>query len=149
MADGRECKLVTDPIDDHSRFVVIATAVNEPSARTMCTAFITGMARYGVPSEGLTDNGKQFTGRFTKPYPAEVLFERDLPGKRHHHPLDQTALTDDNRQDRCWHKNLHRDLLDAAGTLPRPPRLRSTRGCTATTTPGAPSVAGHGHAGRG
>jgi hypothetical protein len=24
----------------------------------------------------LTDNGKQFTGRFTMPLPAEVLFER-------------------------------------------------------------------------
>ena len=24
----------------------------------------------------LTDNGKQFTGRFDKPRPAEVLFER-------------------------------------------------------------------------
>jgi hypothetical protein len=24
----------------------------------------------------LTDNGKQFTGRFTKPRPSEVLFER-------------------------------------------------------------------------
>src|SRR5512146_1753557 len=28
------------------------------------------------PSEVLTDNGKQFTGRFGKPRPAEVLFER-------------------------------------------------------------------------
>jgi hypothetical protein len=24
----------------------------------------------------LSDNGKQFTGRFTRPFPAEVLFER-------------------------------------------------------------------------
>jgi hypothetical protein len=34
------------------------------------------MKSYGVPAEVLTDNGKQFTGRFTKPRPAEVLFER-------------------------------------------------------------------------
>ena len=34
------------------------------------------MALYGVPDEVLTDNGKQFTGRFGKPRPAEVLFER-------------------------------------------------------------------------
>jgi hypothetical protein len=34
------------------------------------------MAEYGIPSEVLTDNGRQFTGRFGKPRPAEVLFER-------------------------------------------------------------------------
>jgi hypothetical protein len=39
-------------------------------------AFIAAMRTYGVPSEVLTDNSKQFTGRFEKPRPAEVLFER-------------------------------------------------------------------------
>lgn len=34
------------------------------------------MRTYGVPAEVLTDNGKQFTGRFTKCRPAEALFER-------------------------------------------------------------------------
>ena len=34
------------------------------------------MRTYGIPDEVLTDNGKQFTGRFGKPRPAEVLFER-------------------------------------------------------------------------
>lgn len=34
------------------------------------------MGRYGVPSEVVTDNGKQFTARFTKPFPGEVMFER-------------------------------------------------------------------------
>ncbi|GGV51947.1 hypothetical protein GCM10010245_81710 [Streptomyces spectabilis] len=28
------------------------------------------------PSEVLTDNGKQFTGRYAKPLPVEVMFER-------------------------------------------------------------------------
>jgi hypothetical protein len=31
---------------------------------------------FGCPEQVLTDNGKQFTGRFGKPRPAEVLFER-------------------------------------------------------------------------
>jgi transposase InsO family protein len=30
----------------------------------------------GIPDEVLTDNGKQLTGRFNQPRPAEVLFER-------------------------------------------------------------------------
>jgi transposase InsO family protein len=34
------------------------------------------MSIYGVPEEVLTDNGTVFTGRFIKPRPAEVLFER-------------------------------------------------------------------------
>jgi hypothetical protein len=34
------------------------------------------MREYGVPAEVLSDNGKQFTGRFGRPRPAEVLFER-------------------------------------------------------------------------
>ena len=34
------------------------------------------MRSHGIPSAVLTDNGKHFTGRFTKPIPAEVLFER-------------------------------------------------------------------------
>nr|WP_199812838.1 integrase core domain-containing protein [Streptomyces sp. NRRL S-1813] len=63
-------------IDDHSRFVVIASVVAVPSARAVRSAFIAAMRRYGVPFEVLTDNGKQFTGRHTRPQPVEVLFER-------------------------------------------------------------------------
>jgi transposase InsO family protein len=75
LADGRSCKLVTG-IDDHSRFVVCAAVVAVPSGRAVCEAFTEAMRRYGVPSEVLTDNGGQFTGRHTKPQPVEVLFER-------------------------------------------------------------------------
>ena len=75
LADGRECKVITG-IDDHSRFCVIATVVMRATARAVCLAFTAAMAEYGIPSEVLSDNGKQFTGRFGKPRPAEVLFER-------------------------------------------------------------------------
>lgn len=75
LADGRLCKMVTG-IDDHSRFVVIAAVVAVPSGRAVCAAFTAAMRRYGVPSEVLTDNGKQFTGKYTRPLPVEVLFER-------------------------------------------------------------------------
>jgi hypothetical protein len=75
LADGRECKLLSG-IDDHSRFVGFAAVLAVPSGRAVADAFTAAMKNYGVPSEVLTDNGKQFTGRFTKPRPAEVLFER-------------------------------------------------------------------------
>jgi transposase InsO family protein len=75
LADGRECKVITG-IDDHSRFCVIATVVMRATARAVWLAFVTAMAEYGIPDEVLSDNGKQFTGRFGKPRPAEVLFER-------------------------------------------------------------------------
>src|SRR5215469_10641232 len=75
LASGRECKIVTG-VDDHSRFCVIATVVLRATGRAVCSAFLAAMAVYGIPEEVLTDNGKQFTGRFGKPRPAEVLFER-------------------------------------------------------------------------
>jgi transposase InsO family protein len=63
-------------IDDHSRFCVIGTVVLRATGRAVCSAFVTAMRAHGIPDEVLTDNGKQFTGRFGKPRPAEVLFER-------------------------------------------------------------------------
>jgi transposase InsO family protein len=75
LAGGTEVKIVTG-IDDHSRYCVIATAVRRATARPVCRAFVDAMAVYGVPEEVLTDNGTVFTGRFIKPRPAEVLFER-------------------------------------------------------------------------
>ncbi len=75
LADGRECKIITG-IDDHSRFCVIAAVVARATARAVCSAFVSAMQEYGIPGEVLSDNGKQFTGRFGRPRPAEVLFER-------------------------------------------------------------------------
>jgi transposase len=137
LADGRECKLVTG-IDNHSRFMVVTQVVVEPSGRAVCQAFTDVMARYGVLSEVLTDNGKQFTGRFTKPFPAEVLFEQICrengitsrltnPG----HPRRPGRSSAGTRvcAGNCW---------TSAGLSSRcrrrRPRLR--RGLTATTTTG-------------
>lgn len=114
LADGRECKLVTG-IDDHSRFVVITQVVVEPSGRAVCQAFLDAMRRYGVPSEVLTDNGKQFTGRFTKPFPAEVMFEticrQNGITARLTKPRNPTTTGKIER----WHGTLRRELLDHAG----------------------------------
>ena len=63
----------------------------------------------------LTDNGKQFTGRFTKPRPAEVLFEKVC---REHgitakltRPYSPTTTGKVER----WHQTLRRELRDVAG----------------------------------
>ncbi len=134
LADGRECKLVTG-IDDHSRFLVVAEVVVRPTGRDVCSAFMAAMQRYGVPTEVLTDNGKQFTGRFTKPRPAEVI-ERILPGERDRAAAHQAPLTDHDGEDRTlpW---------DLATRVPRPCRAVPVRcgrteggltpGCRATT----------------
>jgi transposase InsO family protein len=75
LADGTEAKVVTG-LDDHSRYCVIATVVRRATGRAVCAAFAAALVKFGVPGEVLTDNGKQFTGRFTKPRPGEVMFER-------------------------------------------------------------------------
>jgi transposase InsO family protein len=54
----------------------MAAVVLRATGRAVCSAFVAAMQSYGVPAEVLSDNGKQFTGRFGKPRPAEVLFER-------------------------------------------------------------------------
>jgi len=74
LADGSEAKALTG-VDDHSRFCVAAGLMASANARAVCRVFATALKRYGVPDEILTDNGKVFTGRFSKP-PVEVLFER-------------------------------------------------------------------------
>ncbi|MFJ6054883.1 IS481 family transposase [Streptomyces sp. NPDC092307] len=114
LANGRECKLVTG-IDDHSRFIVIAKVVAEPSGRAVCTAFAEAMTAYGVPSEVLTDNGKQFTGRFTKPAPAEVLFERVCRENGITAGLTKPRSPTTTGKIERFHKTLRRELLDHVG----------------------------------
>jgi transposase InsO family protein len=74
LRDGSEVKVLTG-IDDHSRFCVAAGLMTTANARAVCRVFSAALRRHGVPDEILTDNGKVFTGRFSKP-PVEVLFDR-------------------------------------------------------------------------
>jgi hypothetical protein len=55
----------------------------------VCQGLAAALARYGIPEEVLTDNGKQFTGRFGKPRPAEVV--HDQRGA-HQISVDRVAL---------------------------------------------------------
>ncbi|WP_194853110.1 integrase core domain-containing protein [Nocardia sp. SYP-A9097] len=111
LAGGRECKLVTG-IDDHARYVVIAQVVVRPTGRAVVEAFTAVMHRYGVPSEVLTDNGEQFTGRFTRPFPAGVLFERVCRESGiGQHLTKRRAPTTTGKIER-FHKTLRTELLD-------------------------------------
>lgn len=76
LGDGTEVKVVTG-IDDNSRFVVSAKVVARATARPVCDALLSALARHGVPEQVLTDNGKVFTGRFGPGgSSSEVLFDR-------------------------------------------------------------------------
>jgi transposase InsO family protein len=117
LVGGRECKLLTG-IDDHSRFVVIATVIAVPSGRAVCEAFLAALRRYGVPAEVLTDNGKQFTGRFTKPRPAEVLFEKTCREHGITARLTKPRTPTTTGKVERFHQTLRRELLDEAGAFP-------------------------------
>ena len=73
LASGTGVKVVTG-IDDHSRFIVCATVV-AATARPVCQALGTALARYGIPGQILADNGKVFTARFGRG-PGPVMFDR-------------------------------------------------------------------------
>jgi transposase InsO family protein len=114
LGGGREVKIVTG-LDDHSRYCVIARAVMRATARPVCQAFVEAMGVYGVPEEVLTDNGTVFTGRFIKPRPAEVLFERICRengiARRLTRPRSPTTTGKIER----LHQSLQLELLDVHG----------------------------------
>jgi transposase InsO family protein len=117
LADGGEAKVVTG-VDDHSRFCVIAAVVRRATGRAVCAAFAQALQTFGVPEEVLTDNGKQFTGRFTKPRPGEVLFERICRENgivaRNTKPRSPTTTGKVER----FHQTLQRELLDDVDVWP-------------------------------
>jgi transposase InsO family protein len=117
LADGSEAKVVTG-VDDHSRYCVIAHVVRRATGRAVCLAFVQALREYGVPEEVLTDNGKQFTGRFNRPWPGEVLFERICRENgivaRNTKPRSPTTTGKVER----FHQTLQRELLDQVQVWP-------------------------------
>jgi len=114
LADASECKLISG-IDDHSRFCVIATVVRRGTGRAVCRAFIAAMVTYGIPDEVLSDNGKQFTGRFGKPRPAEVLFERICRRNGIRQLLTKPYSPTTTGKVERWHQTLQTEFLNEAG----------------------------------
>ena len=110
LADGRELKLVSG-VDDHPRYCVIAALVIRATGRAVCSAFAATLRAYGVPEEVLTDNGKQFTGRFTRPRPAGVLFERICRENAIITRLTRPRTPTTTGKVERWHKTLREELL--------------------------------------
>jgi transposase InsO family protein len=114
LTDGTEVKLISG-IDDCSRYCVIATVVRRATARAVCGAFVAAMRLYGIPDEVLSDNGKQFTGRFGKPRPAEVLFERICRKNGIKQRLTRPYSPTTTGKVERWHQTLQTDFLNDAG----------------------------------
>ncbi|WP_123028655.1 IS481 family transposase [Mycolicibacterium stellerae] len=116
LVSGREHKVLT-AIDDHSRFVVAATVLLLPSGPAVCDAFLAAIARWGAPFEVLTDNGKQFTGKFTRPLPVEALFERICREHGITARLTKRRSPTTTGKIERFHRTLRRELLDETGAF--------------------------------
>src|SRR5215831_7767721 len=134
LADGTEAKIVTG-VDDHSRYCVIASVVARATGRAVCLAFAAALREFGIPEEVLTDNGKQFTGRFGKG--GEVLFDRicrdngiihRLTAPRHRPPPAKSSGSTARCAASCP------TTPSRSRTWP-PPRPRPAPGASSTTPP--------------
>jgi transposase InsO family protein len=117
LADGTEIKVLTG-VDDHSRYCVSAQAMVRATGRAVCRGLVAALGRYGVPEEVLTDNGRQFTGRFGKPRPAEVLFERILRENGITHRLTRVRAPTTTGKVERFHQTLRKELLASLPPLP-------------------------------
>jgi len=74
LRDGTYAKCLTG-VDDHSRLCVSAKLMPRELSRSVRDGLEATFARFGVPAQVLTDNGKVFTGKYFTP-PVEVLFDK-------------------------------------------------------------------------
>jgi hypothetical protein len=109
LQDGTELKLVTG-IDDHSRYCVAAGLVTRATSKAVCEVLSASLARYGIPDEILTDNGKCFTGRFG-PQPVEVLFDRILRENGISHRTTAPRSPTTTGKIERFHQSLRREFL--------------------------------------
>jgi transposase InsO family protein len=64
LADGTEVEIL-NWLDDHSRYLLSATAHKPVTGDTVVAVFLELVERYGPPASTLTDNGSVYTSRFT------------------------------------------------------------------------------------
>jgi hypothetical protein len=109
----REAKIVTG-VDDHSRFCVMAAVVERATGRAVCLAFAQALARYGVPEEVISDNGKQFTDRFNRygPTRGEVLFDKICRRNGITHRLTAPASPNQNGKVERFHGTFRPEISE-------------------------------------
>lgn len=112
LADGSELKILTG-VDDHSRYCTVAAVMSRATSRAVCSAFTQALTRHGIPGEVLTDNGKQFTGRFNRP-PVEVLFDRICRENGIEHVLTKPRSPTTTGKIERFHRSLREELLNGA-----------------------------------
>jgi transposase InsO family protein len=112
----REAKVVT-AVDDHSRYCVIARVVERATGRAVCLALAEALARFGVPEEINTDNGKQFTDRFGRhgSRNGEVLSGKICRRNGITHRLTAPASPNQNGKVERFHGTFRPDFLDISG----------------------------------
>jgi transposase InsO family protein len=122
----REAKVVT-AVDDHSRYCVIAKVTEHATSRVVCLALAEALARFGVPEEIITDNGKQFTDRFGKhgARNGEVLFDKICRHNGTTHRLTAPASPNQNGKVERFHGTFRPDFLDVAGPFTSVPEAQA------------------------
>jgi transposase InsO family protein len=98
-----------------------------------------------VPAEVLTDNGKQFTGRFTNPRPAEALFKRVCREHGITAKLTRPYWPTTTGKVECWHQTLRRELLDPPGAFADLPSTQAAITACVHVYNHAPAALGAGH----
>jgi transposase InsO family protein len=121
----REAKVVT-AVDDHSRYCVIAKVAERATSRVVCLALAEALARFGVPEEIITDNGKQFTDRFGKhgARNGEVLFDKICRHNGIAHRLTAPASPNQNGKVERFHGTFRPDFLAVAGPFTSVPEAQ-------------------------
>jgi transposase InsO family protein len=122
----REAKVVT-AVDDHSRYCVIAKVAERATARVVCLALAEALARFGVPEEIITDNGKQFTDRFGKhgARNGEVLSGKICRHNGITHRLTAPASPNQNGKVERFHGTFRPDFLSIAGPFTSVPQAQA------------------------
>jgi hypothetical protein len=115
LADGASAKALTG-IDDHSRFCVSARLMPREGTRLVCDGFAAALRAHGVQQQVLTDNGKVFTGKYSKP-PVDVLFDRICRENGIDHLLTQPACPTTTGKIERFHRTL-RIEFDTGQALP-------------------------------
>ncbi|MBV8786251.1 MAG: IS481 family transposase [Mycobacterium sp.] len=77
LADGTDIEILSW-LDDHSRFLLTATAYRRVSGPDVVTSFLHTAATHGLPASTLTDNGSVYTSRFTHGHNAFELLLHTL-----------------------------------------------------------------------